>query len=430
MSELQISPMTYQEEALCDYETRFLGVSGGKRSGKSRMITCLKSIIHSSLHPGRTCIVASPTYGMTRRNLLPIYRELSRELNLTVEGLDVKSPSELLIKWGDKTSTIILDCTIENFGRLNGLTLSGAFVDEVDKANVQDAKAFIEECTFRISGPAPGRKAQINITGAPELNGFMGEFFTTPGPDKRLFKWSMMQNETLSDEYKNSILSTIPPSKQAGWVRGDFMYNLDGLVYEDFDLELNSTTMTIRDVLDTERIHVCWDINDGGTSVVLAVRRGPHLIVLDEWMAMAHTEAVIRKVKTQHWGDRAVLSCDPACQQVQSYIFNSGLTHRIMNAAPEIEWRVTAVNKRFGTSSMLDGQVRPHLLINTKKCKVLTNCLMRQGYEKGAPQKGQKYWIEEAKTDISGPLDALGYLVYRDWPYNPRKPVQQVKLRA
>lgn len=417
MAELKISPMPYQQEALCDYDTRFLGVSGGKRSGKTRMITCLKSIILSSLHPGKIGVVASPVYGMTRRNLLPQYRALALELGLDIKGLEVAAPNKLEITWGDKTSTIILDVTIENYGRLNGPSLAWVCVDEADKARYEDMKAFIEEATFRISDPYPGRSAQINITGAPELNGFMGEFFIeNSAPDKKLYTWSMMDNELLSDEYKQSILATIPLNKQEGWVHGRPMYNSDGLVYDSYDPTKNHIDFTIHDVKPLEKIQVCWDINDGGTSVVIGVRRGPFLIIFDEWMGMKDTEAVISKVKQQPWASRAVLSCDPASTQVFTYIHKSGLEHQIMRSAPEVAHRVTAVNLRFGTSSMFEAGIeRPHLLINTKRCKILNRCLTRQGYINGAPDKKTK--IEEAKTDISGPIDSLGYLVYREFPY-------------
>lgn len=424
-----IRPMEYQKEALCDFSTRFVGVSGGKRSGKSRMITCLKSIIHSSMHPGKTCVVASPTFGMTRRNLLPIYRQMALELNLDIDGLNTKSPSELKIRWGREVSTIILDCSIENSGRLNGLTLSGAFIDECDKARPEDAKLFVEECIFRVSDPYPGQRAQVHITSAPETNGYMAEFFEDgTKTDRKCYRWSMFDNAMLSDEYKQSILDSIPAKLHAGWIRGEWMYNSDGLVYDCYDPTENHTDLTLTSIGEFEKVHVCWDINDGGTSVVLAVRRGPFMYVLDEWVKMPHTEAVIKKVKQQPWASRAILTCDPACTQIFPYIQQSGLEHRIMRAAPEIEHRVTAVNLRFGTQSMLDGHLRKHLLVNTKRCKVLNKCLMRQGFINGKPDK--KTFIEAAGTDISGPLDALGYLVYREFPYNPKTPTRQVALRT
>lgn len=427
--QIDFSLMPYQEDFVFDAASPIVGLAAGKGAGKS-WAAMNKAIYLSAIHRGCEGIIASPTFGMTRRNLVPMLKRLQEENGLDIKGMErTNAPNQIRVNWGGVESVIHLDITIENFGRMNGTSPAWLIADEIDMARREDAELFIEEAIFRCRWPAPGQTSQVNLMGAPELNGVLGEYFGEKlTAEKQLYRWSMMQNYLLSDSYKERIKALIPLSKQAAWINGEFSYNVDGLVYDDFDPTENHTELTVQDVQETERVHVCWDINDGGTSVIIGVRRGAHFFVLDEWMAMKDTAAVIKKVKMQHWGDRAVLSCDPSCTQVFSYIHGSGLQHRIMNSAPEIEWRVTAVNSRFGTKSSYDGKIQRHLLINTKKCKVLTKCLGRQGYVKGEPDK--KTWIEEAKTDISGPLDALGYLIYREWPYNPRKQVQQVLLRS
>ena len=435
---IKVTPMSYQAEALTDFTTRFLGVSGGKRSGKSRMMSVYHAIMLSSIHPGKPGLVASPIYGMTRRNLLPLFREAAENLGISIEGLSVKSPDCLKIRWGDQVSTIWLDCTIENYGRLNGLSLAWACVDEVDKARFEDVEAFIEELIIRISNPYPGKTAQICMTGAPELNGYLAEFFIEKSaPNKKLHKWSMMQNEMLSDEYKQSILDTIPTNKQAGWVHGEFMYNADGLVYDEYDPVENHTDLTIADIHPFETIDATWDINDGGCNVYFSVRRGNHDFTFLEWAKQQSTKHVLDKIGKQKWSPQVVLTCDPACTQVLPYIqratdINGNLLRsKIMTAAPEIEWRVTAMNIRFGTKAPINGkgsELKRLHLVNTKVCKVLNRCLMRQGYIKGEPDK--KTWIEDAGTDISGPVDGVGYRVYRDWPYNPREPNKKITMRG
>lgn len=431
---LVLDPQPYQEEALLDVSTRFLGVSAGKRSGKSRLISILKALLLASIHPGKPGLIASPVYGMTRRNLVPIIRMYNEVLGLNIRGLNSKAPGTLEIDFGPHTSIIHLDVTIENFDRLNGLSLAWACVDECDKARRSDMEAFAEELIIRISDPYPGRTAQINFTGAPELNGWMAEFFIeNPAPNKKLFKWSMMQNGMLSEEYKASILATIPESKQAGWVRGEPMYNTDGLVYVDFDPKENHTDLTINDILPHETIDAAWDINQGGCNVYFSVTRGKHHFTVLEWPKMHSTEKVLEKIGKQTWSPQVVLTCDPACTQVLPYIQKAKdingktLRNRIMTSAPDIEWRVTAMNIQFGTKLPLNGVPTRRHLVNTKICKVLTKCLQRQAYVKGEPDK--KTWIDEAGTDISGPVDGVGYRVYRDFPYKPNGPAN-INLRG
>lgn len=436
LPEIKLMPQPYQAEAMLDFTTPIVGVSAGKRSGKTRIITVEKAIVTSALHPGHTIIVASPTYGMTRRNILPLFREAKERMGLDIEGLDVKSPSELRIRWGGFVSTIVLDVTIENFGRMNGMSVAAVFADEIDKARYEDAEAFIEEAMIRCSKPYPGRVAQLNVTGAPELNGYMAEFFIEKaGPDRKLYKWSMMQNMAISKEYKELMLKNIPESKQPGWIHGEFMYNSEGRVYECYDPQKHHTDLTLQDLHPNEKIDVMFDINDGGMSVILGVRRGDFFFAIDEWMKMKDTQKVIDKVKAQPWAHRAIISCDPACTQVFPYIVRSGLQYEIMKSSPEVIHRVTATELRFGTSGLYSpstGEHKPHLLINTKRCKVLNKCFMRQGYmrvgDKSVPDK--KTWIEDAGTDISGPIDALTYRVYAYWPYDPREPNKRIVMRG
>lgn len=427
---LKLTPQKFQVEALLDFNTPKMGVAAGKRSGKSHICIVQKSLLASSLQPGYTFLVASPTYGMTRRNLLPLYRNEALRMGLKVEGLDNKSPTEIKIHWGNKISTIIFDVTVESYGRMNGLSLAGLFVDEIDKARFEDAKAFLEEAGIRLSKPAPGHVAQLVVCGAPELNGYMAEFFIeNAAPDKKLYRWSMMQNAALSDQYKALQLANIPKSKQGAWVHGEFLYSTDGLVYSDYDPVLNHTDLTLNDLHPIEKIHVTFDINDGGCNAYMGVHRGKFTFIIDEWPKMKDTSAVIDKVKQQSWASRAILTVDPACTQVFPYIHKSGLEYKIMKSSPPIEWRVTALNIGFGTKAEFSpGVEKPRLLINTKKCKVLNKCLMRQGYIKGQPDK--KTWIEEAGTDISGPLDGVGYFYYRDYPFQPQGMTRAITMRG
>lgn len=425
---LNISPMEHQVSALTDFSTRFLGVSGGKRSGKTRMITVMKAIMLTSLHPGKPGLIASPTFGMTRRNIIPLFREIAEELGIEIDGLGVKAPGTLTIKWGELISTIHLDVTIENPARLNGMSLAWAICDEVDMARFEDAQAFVEELTIRVSNPYPGQNAQVILTGAPELNSFLGEFFIeNPAPDRKLYTWSMLDNHLLSEEYIQSIIKNIPASKREAWVHGRFMYDGDGLVYSDFDPVLNHTDLTINDLHPSEKIWVSFDINAGGMNPLLCVNRGAFSFVIDEWPKMASTSAVIDKVLLQPWAKRAIITCDPASQALQPYIQKSGLEMRIMKAAPLVDWRVTAVNIGFGTEAPYSpGVEKRKLLINTNKCKVLVKCLGRQKYVKGSPDK--KTFVAEAGTDISGPLDSLGYFYYLCHPFQPNGMTKPIRM--
>jgi len=443
MAKIPVMPQEFQIPAFTNFTTPIVGVSGGKRSGKSRIISCEKLLVATSIHPGGDFVLASPTNGMNRRNLWPLLKEIAARMGIKFEGsgkLGPNMPPFIQIRWGDKVSTIHLDISIENYGRINGLSLAGVYVDEIDKARASEAEGFLEEALIRLSKPYPGQIAQLNVTGAPELNGYFHEFMVEKNMgDRILYKWSMLENMAISAAYKDAQMRQIPPSKRAGWIHGDFMFNSDGMVYSDYDPALNHTNFTMEDlepgrVFENADVFVAWDINNGGCAVNLMVRHGRHIFILAEWVKMESTKHIIDKVKKQWWAKRAILTCDPASTQVLPYIKEAayyGVRNMVMTKAPEIDWRVTAVNKRFGTSSAFRGTELRHLLVNTKTCKTLNKCLMRQQYirvgDENIPDK--KMWLEEAGTDISGPIDAMGYPVYMLFPYNPKNPGSQVSLR-
>jgi hypothetical protein len=350
---------------------------------------------------------------MTQRNLVPLFRQLNEKYKLNIIGLESMRPSQLQLKWGDKVSTIILEVSAENHDRLNGMTLAWAGLDEADKADINVVELAVEQMSLRTSDPTAPYPGQLFITSTPEGHGFMHDYFITRANSlKKLYSAAMTDNYLLSQEYIDRILETIPAHKRPAYVQGlPVTFNTES-VYVDFDDKLNHTDLTTSDITPHELVHVSFDLNLGGMSVVIAIDRNNQRHVISEWMKLKDTEQVISRIKQQPWANQALITCDPACSQVFPYIHRSGIRHKIMTAAPFVDWRITSVNTRF-----CDGNSKRHLFINTKACKVLTKCIVNQGYVNGAPDK--KTHIPEAGTDISGPVDALGYLIYRDFPFRP-----------
>ena len=136
---------------------------------------------------------------------------------------------------------------------------------------------------------------------------------------------------------------------------------------------------------------------------------------------MRDTKAILDRVKKQPWADRALLCTDPAVTQVFAYIHDSKLKHRIMKVAPQVSHRITAVNTRFCNAR---GE---RSLFISKACRHLRRCLMRQTYKNGLPDKST--FIPEIKTDISGPIDAIGYWVYREFPFSPTG-IPRIEMRG
>ena len=423
MNEINFELMKHQIPFVFDVTTPIVGFMGGMRMGKS-VASCHKAIYLSALHRGKTGVLLSPTAGMNKRNLVPIFRDLNERYKLGIDGLQHVSPSLLRIKWGDKISTISLECSAENHDRLNGMTLAWAGLDEADKCAQDTAQIAVEQMLFRTSDPTSPYPGQVFITSTPEGHSFMADYFIDQmNSMKKLYSAAMTDNYLLTPQYIEKILAQIPAHKRSSYVQGLPINFNSNTVYADYDDELNDTTLTVADILPTDTVHVSFDLNLWGTCVVIAIDRGGKRHIIDEWMAMRDAEAVLERVKKQYWANNALVTCDPACTAVFTYIHKSGIKHKIMTSAPIIDHRVTAVNRRF-----CDGNDRRHLLVNRRTCKILVKCLTNQVAVNGAPDKKTK--IAEAGTDISGPLDALGYLIYRDFPFRPDNIRKQISIRG
>lgn len=424
MQTIEFELMPHQEDFVWDVTTPIIGFMGGMRMGKS--VSAVHHAIYlSAMHPGKTGVLLSPTHGMTQRNLVPIFRDLDRKYNLGIDGLQHKAPSILTLKWGDKVSTISLECTAENHDRLNGMTLAWAGLDEADKCAGDSAQLAVEQMLIRTSDPSNGLPGQVFVTSTPEgSSAFMADYFIDKSnPMKKLYSAAMTKNYLLSQSYIDKILAQIPAHKRPAYVEGlPVNFNTD-TVYSDFDDELNHTNLTLADRRADEEVLVAWDINDGGTSVAIMLNRGKDTFVVEEWMGMKDTKSVLDRIKKQDWANRALVTCDPACTQVFGYIVESKLRQQILKSHPEIEWTITAVNRGF-----CNGLGERHLFVNTKRCKVITRCLNSQVYVNGAPDK--KTFITDAKTDISGPMDALRYGYFLKHPWYPPKHSTPIALRG
>ena len=413
MKSIAFQLMPHQTGFVFDTKTPIIGFMGGMRMGKS-VASVHHAILLSAIHRGKHGALLSPTFGMNNRNIIPIFRDLNERYRLGIGGLDVKAPSILELNWDGAISTIHLGVSAENHDRLNGMTLAWAGLDEADKCPPEIAALAVEQMGIRTSDPTAPYPGQIFITSTPEGHSFMADYFIdNANPMKKLYTASMTDNYFLSQAYITRMLETIPSHKRAAYINGEPISFNVASVYPDFDNLLNDSPLTPADITHSDVVHVSFDLNLGGMSVVIAIDREGRRHVIDEWMKLKDTMEVMTRVTAQPWARQAVITCDPACTQVFPYIQKSGLRHRVMSSAPPIDWRITAVNARF-----CDGNGNRHLLINRRRCKVLVKCLINQAYVNGQPDK--KTLIPEAGTDVSGPVDALGYLIYRDFPYSPR----------
>lgn len=440
---------------LLDEQTRFCfdtehgeqGMTGGFRAGKS-WVGVHKAIFLSALHRGKKGALLSPTYGMTKRNLIPIFKKVNEQYKLGIQGLHVKNPDVLRINWGGKISEIHLDISAEFYDRLNGVTLAWSGLDEADKCSSMETA---ENCWFqmasRLSDPAPGERGIQFATSTPEGFGFMYHTFDPSLPeninntDKKLYRMSMLDNYMLDPTYIAAQRRKIPAYLFKSYILGEFANVYSNLVYKSYDRSLNDTQLTLQDIKDDEILHVGMDFNANGMSAVGFLVRIEEINGVKENVAhfvyesigSTNTPALIKIIKKDlvDKNIKFVVYPDPSCIQDRSetpdtnFILLKRAQFRIMkmNIAPDIIDRVNSVNARF--CNELD--VR-RCKVNLRKCPLLSKALSLQIFTPdGLPKKKDKL-PGTTHTHIDGPLDAGGYALYSKWPLlttNSRRPVLQ-----
>lgn len=206
--------------------------------------------------------------------------------------------------------------------------------------------------------------------------------------------------------------------------------SLQGAVYPTYDITLNNTTKTLDPKLplfiggDYNVSRMCFVVgqrykieqkDDHGN----VIKTTEHLHIIEEVVLdNTNTQAMANELKRRYWSqwaNRIFIYSDAsgsarktsaANNTDHSILTNSGfkLIHPRKN--PEISDRVNAVNSRFCNAS------DERFLFVGNQCKHLIHSLTSQAYKNGKPEKGS------GLEDLSGPVDALGYIVSGLYPIN------------
>jgi hypothetical protein len=409
---LEFELMPYQEDFVFDLEHTDQGFKGGFRAGKSEA-SVHKAIFLSAIFRGKAGALLSPTYGMTKRNLLPIFRKLARKYNLNMVGLDRANPDSIFIRWGGVASEIFLNITAENHDRLNGVELAWCGLDEADKClNVELAETCWIQMGTRLSGADNGYNGIRFATSTPEGFGFMyNTFALEESLDKVLYTASMLDNYMLPPGYLEKQLRSIPKHLYKSYIEGEFANIFTSTVYSEFDRFLNSSDNTIEDLGKYDAIHWGCDFNvDKMASVAHGIFNGyPHAIA--ELTGLKNTPTLIDEIKKKSQGrsifvypDASGKNRNPAGLETSIQLLRQANFKVIVNAAnPRVGDRINCVNAMFHNAI---GERR--YKVNSKTCPQFVMALERQGWVNGEPDK--------SNSINDHVLDAGGYFICKMYP--------------
>lgn len=420
--EINLSLLPHQKSFVEDLTTRDLALVGGRGCGKTFTL-CVKLIVLAAIQAGHTGAALSPTGPMASKVLIP---EMHEALNrMGIKYTFNKSERRFDMFFGRKKSTLFV-LSAENVRDGLGLNLAYFGVDEADTMHPDVALESWRKLSGALRAGNPKYRQKVAVS-TPEGFGFMHQHWVesvddTNRSERRIIRGRTLDNPYITDDVIADLRSTYPAHYLAAYLEGEFVNMAGRVVYDHYGFEkgLNYTNLTLKDVPLTERLHIGVDFNINGMSSITAVVRGQDVYAIDENLGSYNTQALCDVLNEKYKGRQILAYPDPSGSARKSASDNTdhslmrlaNIPLRVMSAHPRVRDRVNSVNAMF-----LNGNGDRRLHINKNTCPGLHKALMTQVWDKDAPQKNVQIGLPSTKnTFIDGPLDALGYFVYSNWP--------------
>ena len=392
-----------QREFVDDTEHKILGFCAGFGAGKTRAL-CAKAIFLGMANPRTVGAVFEPTNIMIRDVFVRAFDEFLAEYEIEYD-FRISPQPEYVLHLPQGPVTIICRAT-ETFNRIRGQTLSFVLADEIDTSSLEIAQKASEMMLARLRG---GVKPQLAVASTPEGFKWLYQTFVEQGdnPDRRLIKAKTTDNPHLPEGFVESLYANYDPQLIASYIEGEFTNLANTTVYHPFCRDRHWCDTEIH---PTDRLLIGVDFNVGAVFTEVIVRRGDEFHVVAEHHPK-DTPALVRFLKDTYPDHAAagniVIIPDAASRQRTttnssesdlSLLKKGGFTVKNQSANPPVADRINCVNVLL---------LSTRLLINPK-CKYLVKSLEQQTYDRtGKPEKGIG-----GLTDVSGPVDALGYAIY------------------
>ena len=187
-------------------------------------------------------------------------------------------------------------------------------------------------------------------------------------------------------------------------------------IYYSFARAQNLKSINIDDI-KKEILYTGFDFNINPMSIVIAVKRGEILYVIDEiCLYTSNTQEACDELNSRYPNNKIWAYPDPSARQRKTsaggltdltILANAGLVVKAPTSHTPVRDRINAVNSRLRSAAgIINLYIDP-------RCKHLIESLEKQNYKEGSsiPEKG-------GDKDYSHMNDALGYMVDYMFPIN------------
>lgn len=426
---LDLALLPHQADFVEDCTTESLALVGGYGAGKTKALAT-KLIVLSLQNAGFEGIALSPTYGMSKRVLIPEIEEQLIKYNIPYTFL--KGDMLFLIQASKSKTTKLHVMAAESYKRAAGINAAFFGVDEMDLIEPSLAREAWRMLKSRLR---KGTVLQGCAVSTPEGYNFLYEYFEKEpqddpelAADRRLIRARTADNPFNPPGYIDNLRAQYPEQMLEAYLNGMFVSLKGSPVYSSYEVAANNTELTWEELHKDIPLHLGIDFNNNAMSCVTAYIAQNKAYVVDELMGHKNTMALINAIRTKYGDKRTIFVYPDASGAAEKSSASSsdieqlaaaGFHIEAHKANPRVKNRVSSVNARFA-----NGQKPPQraLYVNRKTCKKLVKALLQQTYKPdGSPVKDGV---------VDGPVDALGYLVYKLWPIADRYAFAQASIAA
>ena len=402
-------PLSNAQEVIFKDSHRFRVVVAGRRFGKTHL--SVTELCFHAREPGKEVWYVAPTYRQAKQI---VWRKLKNKLQDLRWTLKVNE-SELTI-------TLKNNSTIALKGADNADSLRGVGLDMV----VLDEFADIDpEAWYEVLRPTlADREGKALFIGTPKgIGNWAHDLYTMPQESST---WSSYQYTTIDGgQVKAEEIEAARKDLDERTFRQEFLATFEtysGRIYYAFDRLQNCSAPA--DNIDLSILYTGWDFNIDPMSVVIAVRHGDNLYVIDEIrMFSSNTAEAVAEVKERYPRSKIWAYPDPAARQRKTsaagatdltILANAGFVVKAPNVHTPVRDRINAVNSRLS-----DSKGNRRLFIHPK-CKYTIEGLERHTYKEGTTQPDKDSGYDHM-------MDALGYMV--DYMFPVRRDIDPEQLR-
>ena len=386
-------PLSKPQQIIADDPTRFKVVIAGRRFGKTHL--AIRELCYHARIPDREVWYVAPTYKMSK-NI--VWKKLKAKL---VELRWAKKINETELSILLKNGTTIALKGADNADSLRGVGLDYLILDEF--ADI-DPDAWFEVLRPTLAD----KQGKALFIGTPKgIANWSYDMYQYEQTDPA--SWKSFQFTTIDGgNVKPEEIEAAKRDLDERTFRQEFLATFEtyaGRIYYSFDRTLN--VLEPHDI-DTSVLYTGWDFNIDPMSVVIAVRQGDSLYVIDEIrMFSSNTQEAVEEIKSRYPKSRIWAYPDPACRQRKTsaggstdltILQNAGFVVKVPNAHTPVRDRINAVNSRLCDSTGIR-----HLFIHPK-CKYTIEGLERHTYKEGTTQP-------DKDSGYDHQMDALGYMV-------------------